>query len=68
MVTKELTKEFLFSLPIPTEWRKGQFIFNMMYRLFPDIVRETQNEIDCYYNDNNIDGFLEACIKRIYAQ
>ena len=59
MVTTNLLKDFLFNLPRPTNWREGQFVYNMMYRLYPKVVNQVN--FDCFYNNKNIDKFLEEC-------
>lgn len=50
----------------PEQWRKGQFVFNYIDATY-GIARTVQFEdhIDCFYNDEAIDTFLECCIKRL---
>lgn len=50
----------------PKEWRDGQFIFNHIDEYFK-VARTVQyiDSIDCFYNDNKIDKFIEACYERI---
>ena len=55
----------------PENWRKGQKIFNATEELLwgltgHNIAREAQFEdhVDCFYNDNIIDEFLNKCWTR----
>ena len=50
----------------PKEWRDGQYVFNYIDKYF-GVARTVQyiDGIDCFYNDNKIDTFIEACYKRI---
>lgn len=45
----------------PAEWRRGQFVFNYIDEKY-GIAREVQfkHGIDCFYDDNNIDKFLNC--------
>lgn len=63
---KEL-KELIYSVPIPTQWRHGQFVFNRVEALFGRVAREVQfvDHIDCFYNDTKIDRFLDAVLVRL---
>ena len=47
--------------------RKGQFIFNYLYKKYPVAVEAVQFEdrVDCFYVDEYIEKFLEYCVKRI---
>ena len=49
----------------PKEWRYGQAVFNYSYILCPEETDKIRgSEFDCYYNDNNVDIFLEKlCTK-----
>ena len=60
-------KELIYSIPIPTHWRHGQFVFNRVDELFGEIAREVQfvDHIDCFYDDTKIDRFLDAVLKRL---
>jgi len=51
----------------PKEWRKGQFVFNYIEDNYGDVAREVQfqDKIDCFYNDDKIEEFIEACYKRL---
>ena len=50
----------------PKEWRDGQYVFNYINEHY-DVARIVQyiDDIDCFYNDNEIDKFIEACYERI---
>ena len=63
---KEL-KELIYSVPIPTQWRHGQFVFNRVEALFGRVAREVQfvDHIDCFYDDTKIDRFLDAVLTRL---
>ena len=63
---KEL-KELIYSVPIPTHWRHGQFVFNRVEALFGRVAREVQfvDHIDCFYDDTKIDRFLDAVLIRL---
>lgn len=65
MTIQEL-KEQIFSTPRPKHWRKGQFVFNYIDQVY-GIARTVQfkDGIDCFYNDDKIDAFLECVIKRL---
>ena len=60
-------KELIYSIPIPTHWRHGQFVFNRVEKLFGEVAREVQfkDHIDCFYDDTKIDLFLDAVLKRL---
>lgn len=51
----------------PKDWRKGQFVFNHIEENYGDVAREVQfqDKIDCFYNDDKIEEFIEACYKRL---
>ena len=63
---KEL-KDLIYSVPIPHNWREGQFVFNRVEELFGDIARQVQfkDGIDCFYNDSKIDTFILHAYKRL---
>lgn len=50
----------------PKCWRNGQFVFNYIDATY-DVARDIQfnNHIDCYYNDNMIDDFINCAYKRL---
>lgn len=51
----------------PKDWRKGQFVFNYIEENYGDVAREVQfqDKIDCFYNDDKINEFIEACYNRL---
>ena len=65
-MTLEEFKNSIYSIEKPSNWREGQFVFNTIDRLF-GIAREVQfvDGIDCFYRDDRIDDFLNACCKRL---
>lgn len=50
----------------PKEWRSGQFVFNYIDDKY-GVAREVQfiDNIDCFYNDNQIEEFIKCSLKRI---
>lgn len=61
MTKEELQKEVLTAMKDkPQNWRKGQFIFNYIDAKY-GVARSVQFEcgIDCFYNDETIDAFIE---------
>ena len=50
----------------PKDWRKGQFVFNYIDANY-GVARAIQFEdrVDCFFQDDKIDDFLECVIKRI---
>lgn len=65
MTVQEL-KEQIFSTPRPKYWRKGQLVFNYIDQVY-GVARTVQfkDNVDCFYNDDKIDAFLECVIKRL---
>jgi hypothetical protein len=53
----------------PQNWRKGQFVFNFIDANF-NVARavQFQDHIDCFYNDSQIDNFIQAAYKRCNYQ
>ena len=49
----------------PKCWRKGQSVFNVIDEKF-SVAREVQfiDGVDCFYNDNVIDKFIELSWER----
>lgn len=46
--------------------RKGQSIFNLMYDLYPQIANKYRaTNLDPFYNDENINHFIEKCLTEI---
>ena len=64
MITVDDMKKEIFSYEIPKNWRRGQFVFNMVDRLY-DVARIVQfhENVDCFYNDEKIDEFIELSCK-----
>jgi hypothetical protein len=50
----------------PSNWRKGQFVFNYIDEKY-NVARAVQfvDKVDCFYDDKNIDNFIQKCAKRI---
>lgn len=61
-------KEFVMNEinKLPSNWRKGQKVFNFIDNNY-GIARRIQFDkgIDCFYNDNAIDKFIEEAHKII---
>lgn len=66
-MTMEELRNQIFSVPIPKNWRKGQFVFNRVEELFGEVARTVQfiDHIDCFYDDTKIDRFLDAVLIRL---
>ena len=49
----------------PQEYRDGQFVFNFLDTIIPNISREIQfnKKIDCFYLDSKIQEFLDAAVE-----
>ena len=71
MITKQELKAELdkFLEEKPTTWRKGQAIFNYIDAKY-GIARDVQflHGIDCFYNDEKIDTFIDKCVELINQQ
>lgn len=63
-ITVEELKNEIFSEEKPKDWRKGQFVFNYVDWTY-GVARIAQFTygVDCFYNDDKIDDFLEVCCK-----
>lgn len=50
----------------PKRWRKGQSVFNIVDDKY-GVARDVQfiDNIDCFYDDNQIEPFLIAAYKRL---
>lgn len=51
----------------PTDYRKGQSVFNAVEELYgSDVARYVQFEdgVDCFYDDDMIKSFLVCCYNR----
>ena len=60
----ELKKEVNDSLlnSKPNDWRDGQFVFNYINAMY-GVARyvQFQRNVDCFYNDSQIDEFIKEC-------
>ena len=68
MTVEELKIEIENNLDIkPKNWRKGQFVFNYINSTYSGVAREVQfnDGVDCFYNDEQTDNFINHCVKRI---
>jgi hypothetical protein len=65
-MSKEELEKIIFEVPIPKNWRKGQFVFNRIDELFK-VARIVQfkDGIDCFYLDSKIDEFINHSLKYI---
>lgn len=54
-------KNEIYSQEKPTNWREGQFVFNMVDLMY-GVARIAQFHygVDCFYNDEMIDKFIEV--------
>lgn len=66
-ITLEELKRKIYSIPIPKNWREGQFVFNRVYQLYGNVANEVQflDNVDCYYINEKIDEFLEKVYLRL---
>lgn len=67
MTKEEFTKLVLDNVATsPKSWRKGQAVFNVIDDLF-GVARIVQlvDGVDCFYNDEAIDDFIDASWDRI---
>ena len=65
MTIEEIKKEIEETISLntkPKEWRNGQFVFNIIDRVY-GVARIAQFKygVDCFYNDDKIDEFIETC-------
>ena len=67
-MTPDKFKAKIYSIEKPSNWREGQFVFNTIDSLY-GIARTVQfkDGIDCFYNDSEIDNFINACYNRLYG-
>lgn len=51
----------------PEHIREGQFVFNYIDYNYGPVARDVQfkDHIDCFYIDEQIDNFINACVIRI---
>ena len=66
MITVEELKKKISEIEFPKNWRKGQSVFNYIDNVY-GIARTIQFKygIDCFYNDDNIDEFLNKAVEII---
>ena len=66
MITVEELKKEISEIEFPKNWRKGQSVFNYIDNVY-GVARTIQFKygIDCFYNDNNIEEFLNKAVEII---
>ena len=66
MITVEEIKKEISEIEFPKNWRKGQSVFNYIDNVY-GVARTIQFKygIDCFYNDDNIDEFLNKAVEII---
>ena len=66
MITVEELKKEISEIEFPKNWRKGQSVFNYIDNVY-GVARTIQFKygIDCFYNDDNIDEFLNKAVEII---
>ena len=66
MITVEELKKEISEIEFPKNWRKGQSVFNYIDNVY-GIARTIQFKwgIDCFYNDDSIDEFLNKAVEII---
>ena len=66
MITVEELKKEISEIEFPQNWRKGQSVFNYIDNVY-GVARTIQFKygIDCFYNDENIDVFLNKAVEII---
>ena len=71
MITKEQLRAEVnqFLIEKPREWRKGQAVFNFIDAEY-NVARDVQllHGIDCFYNDEKINAFIDKCVELINQQ
>ena len=52
---------------IPTDWRLGQYVFNIVEGKYGSVARKVQFQdgIDCFYDDTRVEDFLKAVYSRL---
>lgn len=53
----------------PSYWRDGQAVFNYIDEIY-GVARQVQfiDDIDCFYDDDNIEAFIVAAYRKIYNE
>ena len=66
MITVEELKKEISEIEFPKNWRKGQSVFNYIDNIY-GVARTIQFKygIDCFYNNDNIDEFLNKAVEII---
>jgi hypothetical protein len=67
MTLEELKDEVYYALENKPRWsRDGQFVFNYIDEKY-QVARQIQfqDNVDCFYNDDEIDAFLKCAVERI---
>ena len=66
MITVEELKKEISKIEFPKNWRKGQSVFNYIDNVY-GVARTIQFKygIDCFYNHDNIDKFLNKAVEII---
>lgn len=67
MTYEELYEEVYGAMETkPEQWRKGQFVFNYIDSKY-GVARQVQfvDHVDCFYNNEAIEPFIECSVKRI---
>lgn len=67
MTLEEFKKEIFNNIKsLPDRWRKGQKVFNYINFTY-HVARKIQFDynIDCFYDDNQIDEFIKVAYKLI---
>lgn len=66
-ITLEELKRKIYSIPVPKDWREGQFVFNRVEQLYGNVAREVQflDNVDCFHVNEKIDEFLEKVYLRL---
>lgn len=68
MTQEEFKKFILEEIKVyPDNWRFGQKVFNYIDEYY-GVARDVQfkDRVDCFYNDDMVDEFIEKSYNRIY--
>lgn len=68
MTQEEFKKFILEEIKVyPDDWRYGQKVFNYINKRY-GVARNVQfkDGVDCFYNDDAVDEFIEKSYNRIY--
>lgn len=68
-MTQEEFKDYILEQiqVCPTNWRYGQKVFNYINKHY-GVARDVQfkDGVDCFYNDDAVDDFIDKAYNRIY--